>query len=211
MNNNILNDVIKINDSLIIPGYIIKNLNKLNIDVNELILLLYFINQKNNITFDINKISLDLNLESSKIFELINSLNEKNYISIEMKKNNGIIEEFISTDLFFNKISSILLDNQTNSDNNDIYTIFEKELGRTLSPTELETINKWTQSGIEDELIIEALKEAVLSGVYNMRYIDAVLFNWTKKGYKKVSDVKRKKEPKEEEIEEIYDYDWLNE
>ena len=44
-----------------------------------------------------------------------------------------------------------------------------------------------------------------------MRYIDAVLFNWTKKGYKKVSDVKRKKEPKEEEIEEIYDYDWLNE
>ena len=211
MNNNILNDVIKINDSLIIPGYIIKNLNKLNIDVNELILLLYFINQKNNITFDINKISLDLNLESSKIFELINSLNEKNYISIEMKKNNGIIEEFISTDLFFNKISSLLLDNQTNSDNNDIYTIFEKELGRTLSPTELETINKWTQSGIEDELIIEALKEAVLSGVYNMRYIDAVLFNWTKKGYKKVSDVKRKKEPKEEEIEEIYDYDWLNE
>ena len=138
-------------------------------------------------------------------------LNEKNYISIEMKKNNGIIEEFISTDLFFNKISSLLLDNQTNSDNNDIYTIFEKELGRTLSPTELETINKWTQSGIEDELIIEALKEAVLSGVYNMRYIDAVLFNWTKKGYKKVSDVKRKKEPKEEEIEEIYDYDWLNE
>ena len=211
MNNNILNDVIKINDSLIIPGYIIKNLNKLNIDVNELILLLYFINQKNNITFDINKISLDLNLESSKILELINSLNEKNYISIEMKKNNGIIEEFISTDLFFNKISSLLLDNQTNSDNNDIYTIFEKELGRTLSPTELETINKWTQSGIEDELIIEALKEAVLSGVYNMRYIDAVLFNWTKKGYKKVSDVKRKKEPKEEEIEEIYDYDWLNE
>lgn len=210
MKNNLLNEVIKVNDSLIIPGYIIKNFDKLNLEGLDLILLLYFINQKNNITFDVSKISKDLNLDSSKVLELINDLNEKNYIAIEMKKNNGVIEEFISTDLFFNKISSLLLETEHADNSNDIYSLFEKEFGRTLSPTEYETINKWTENGISEELITEALKEAILSGVHNMRYIDSILLSWSKKGYKKREDIVRKKEVKED-IEEIYDYDWLNE
>lgn len=210
MKNNLINEIIKVNDSLIIPGYIIKNFDKLNLEGLDLILLLYFINQKSNITFDISKISKDLNLDSSKVLELINDLNEKNYIAIEMKKNNGVIEEFISTDLFFNKISSLLLETEHNDNNNDIYSIFEKEFGRTLSPTEYEIINKWTENGISEELVTEALKEAVLSGVHNMRYIDSILLSWSKKGYKKREDIVRKKEVKED-IEEIYDYDWLNE
>ena len=212
MKNKGLNDMIKVSDDLIIPGYIVKNFDKLNIDGLSFILLLYFINQKENITFNITKISSDLNIESSKVLELINELNEKNYITIEMRKNdNDVIEEFISTELFFNKISSILLDNEDNNSDNDIYSIFEKEFGRVLSPTEIEIINKWTESNISEELIKEALKEAILNGVHNMRYIDSILFSWTKKGYKNVEDIKRKKNTKEEKIEEVYDYDWLNE
>ncbi|MBO6194712.1 MAG: DnaD domain protein [Bacilli bacterium] len=211
MKNQILNNVIKVNDSLIIPGYIIKYFDKLDLDGLNLILLLYFINQKENITFNITKISSDLNIESSRVLELINELNEKNYIAIEMRKNDtGVIEEFISTDLFFNKISSLLMENQENTENNDIYSVFEKEFGRVLSPTEVEIVNKWTESSISEEMIKEALKEAVLNGVHNMRYIDSILFNWTKKGYKKVEDIKRKKNIKED-TPEVYDYDWLNE
>lgn len=210
MKNDILKDTIKVNDNLIIPGYIIKNFDKLELEGLNLILLLYFINQKENITFDVSKISKDLNLESSKVLELINELNEKNYISIEMKKSNGVIEEFISTELFYNKISSLLLDNEKSDNNNDIYSLFEKEFGRTLSPTEYENINRWIESEIDEELIKEALKEAILSNVRSMRYIDSILLNWTKKGYKKREDIKRKKESNDN-TEEIYDYDWLNE
>ena len=47
MKNNLINEIIKVNDSLIIPGYIIKNFDKLNLEGLDLILLLYFINQKN--------------------------------------------------------------------------------------------------------------------------------------------------------------------
>lgn len=210
MKNDILKETIKVNDNLIIPGYIIKNFDKLELEGLNLILLLYFINQKDNITFDVSKISKDLNLESSKVLELINELNEKNYISIEMKKSNGVIEEFISTELFYNKISSLLLDNEKSDNNNDIYSLFEKEFGRTLSPTEYENINRWIESEIDEELIKEALKEAILSNVRSMRYIDSILLNWTKKGYKKREDIKRKKESNDN-TEEIYDYDWLNE
>ena len=55
-------------------------------------------------------------------------------------------------------------------------------------------------------------KEAVYNGVNNLRYIDKILFEWNKKGYKKSEDIVRSKNSKDDDyIEEIYDYDWLNE
>ena len=204
-----INDLIKVNDNFIIPNYVIKNYEKLGLEGLDFLMLIYFINQRNNVTFDVNKIANDLNLDSSKVLEVINSLNEKNFISIEMKKNNGVIEEYISLDLFYNKISSMLMENVSSEKDTDLYSLFEKEFGRTLSPTEFTSINNWIENGISEELIKEALKEAILSGVHNIRYIDTILFNWTKKGYKKPEDVKRKKE--DDEIVEVYDYDWLNE
>ena len=205
-----INDLIKVNDSYILPNYVIKNYEKLGLEGLDFIMLIYFINQRSNVSFDVNKIANDLNLDSSKVLEIINTLNEKNFISIEMKKNNGVIEEYISMDLFYNKISSMLMDNVSIEKDTDLYSVFEKEFGRPLSPTEFSSINNWVENGISEELIKEALKEAILSGVHNIRYIDTILFNWTKKGYKKPEDVKRKKED-EEEIVEVYDYDWLNE
>lgn len=208
--NKILNNSLRINSNIIIPDYLLKYRNELNLEMDEFILLVYLINQKDLVMFDVNNLSSKLYMESNRILELISSLNEKNFISIEMKKTNGVIEEYISTELFYNKIEGLLLSNVDEVLDNDIYSIFETEFGRTLSPTETQIIGNWIESDIPEELIKEALKEAVLSGVHNMRYIDKILFEWTKKGYKEVSDIKRKPE-KEEKIEEIYDYDWLNE
>ena len=210
MKENLLIDNIKINKDLIIPNYMIQNILKLDLNLEEFILLVYLINQSDIVPFDINKLSTNLNYESNKILELISSLNEKNYISIEMNKKNGIIEEFISLDLFYNKIISFMIDKKEEINNKSIFSNFEKEYGRTLSPTEIEIIESWKESNFSDEMILEALKEAVLSGVYNMRYIDKILFEWSKKGYKTVEDIKHKTKQKDE-FEEIYDYDWLNE
>ena len=210
MKNNLVNELIKVNKNLIIPSFLYRNINKLNLTLEEFILLVYFINLKDNITFDMNKIKEDVDLESSEILELINNLNEKNYISIETKKNNGVIEEFISLDLFYNKMSSMLLDGEKEEKNSDIYSLFEKEFGRTLSPNEYEQINNWLQNDISEEMIKEALKEASLSGVHTIRYIDSIIFNWSKKGYKNTTDIKRKTS-NDEKIETIYEYDWLNE
>ena len=210
MKENLLIDNIKINKDLIIPNYMIQNLLTLDLNLEYFILLLYLINQSDIVPFDINKLSTNLNYESNKILELISSLNEKNYISIEMNKKNGIIEEFISLDLFYNKIISFMIDKKEEINNKSIFSNFEKEYGRTLSPTEIEIIESWKESNFSDEMILEALKEAVLSGVYNMRYIDKILFEWSKKGYKTVEDIKHKTKQKDE-FEEIYDYDWLNE
>ena len=211
MNNKLIENLVMVNKNLIIPDYIIKYYSKLNLEGLSFILMIYFINQKENITFDINKISKDLNLEQSVVLGLINELNEKNYISIEMIKKNGIIEEFISVELFYNKICSLLIESKDENENNDIYSMFEQEFGRVLSPMEYQTINGWLENKIPIDLISAALKESVLSGVNNLRYIDKILFEWNKKGYKKVEDIKQKKDNKDDDyIEEIFDYDWIN-
>ena len=211
MNKNVIDDLINVNSNLIVPSYLIKFYSYLNITDYDFIVLLYFINQKDNIPFDVSKISKDLYIEESKVLEIITSLTDKKYISIEIKKNNGIIEEYISLELFYNKIKLLLIENKSVEKNSDIYSTFEQEFGRTLSPVEYETITNWIECNIPIELIKEALKEAILSGVSNIRYIDKILFEWNKKGYKKREDIVKKRFKENDEIEELYDYDWLNE
>lgn len=213
MKNKVLIDLLKVDKDYIIPSIIIKNYDKLQIEGLDFILLIYLINQRDDISFNIVKISNELNIESSTLLESINNLNEKNYISIDMKKNeNNVIEEYISLELFYNKLYSLLIDNNEKERESDIFSVFEKEFGRTLSPTEINKINDWLENDISEELIKEALREAIINGGNSIRYIDTILFNWIKKGYKNVEDIKHKKDNKrDDDFEEIYDYDWLNE
>ena len=210
MNKNVIESLMVVNNHLIIPNYFIRYYKKFNLENNELLMLIYLLNCNEKLILDNKKISKDLYLEENEVLNIISSLIEKNYISIEMSKNNGIIEEYISLDLFYEKINSYLIENDKKDNSSDIYSNFEKEFGRTLSPVEYETISKWIESNIPLELIEAALKEAILSGVNSIRYIDKILFEWNKKGYKTSSDIINKNK-KDEYIEEIYDYDWLNE
>jgi DNA replication protein len=65
----------------------------------------------------------------------------------------------------------------------DLYTCFEQEFGRPLSPLECETLAIWIDQDHHDPTIIKAaLREAVISGKMNFRYIDRILFEWKKQG-----------------------------
>ena len=107
----------------------------------------------------------------------------------------------------------MLEDKSTDEGNSDLFDLFEKEFGRTLSPMEYEIINSWVESKIDKGLIISALKEAVFNGVNNLRYIDNILYEWNKKGIKRTDDLDRKikEEESKEDNTELYEYDWLNE
>ncbi len=67
---------------------------------------------------------------------------------------------------------------------------FEKEFGRLLSPMEIEQVNLWLDdSDGRPELILEALKRAVLLGKHNFKYIDSILLEWQKNNLKTITDV----------------------
>ena len=98
--------------------------------------------------------------------------------------------------------------------NSDIFTTFETELGRTISPLEVQIIREWIQNGMSEELIKEALKEAIINNVRNLKYVERILYNWRSKGFKTKEDVlKDKKNYKKpvKKVEKIYDYNWLEE
>lgn len=204
-------DIIK-NKDLGIPNILLKYKNKLNIDEKEIIFLSYLMSFKENISFDINKIANDLYLKQDEIMIIFSSLVEKNLIKMIVNKDSGIMKEYISIDSLYDKLLSYVLEvneiEEENTKSTIVYEKIEEEFGRTLSPIEYEIIKGWLDSNISEELILEALKEAVLNGVNNLKYIDRILFEWTKKGYSKKKDV-RKKVIKEKTKEDVFDYDWL--
>lgn len=205
-------DIMKTNN-IVIPSYLLKTYKKLNISEKELIFLSYLITFNDKILFDINKFSISTSLSIPEIMELIDSLISKNIITmVTDKKETGMIREYLDISSLYDKIIAMILnESETESkETSTIYDVIEKEFGRCLSPIEYETIKGWLDSNISEDLIKEALKEAILNGVNNLKYIDRILYEWNKKGYKKPSDVVKKRQVKEEKID-LFDYDWLDE
>lgn len=77
----------------------------------------------------------------------------------------------------------------------NIYTIIEAEFGRTLSGMEYEVITEWIDnSKYSEELILLAVKEAVVKNSISIKYIDTILYNWYRGNIKTVADAKRQME-----------------
>ena len=197
-----------------VPNYVLLFAKEASLDSNALILLIYFLNQKNKDIFNYKKILNDLAFTEKELLESISVLKDKKILSISMEKNeSGILEERVDISSFYDIIFSKFLEEEKEKANDsNLYSEFEKEFGRTLSPMEYEIINSWLESKISNDLILAALKEAVFNGVSNLRYIDKILFEWNKKGIKKPDDINKvKKDEEEDKNESFYEYDWLNE
>ena len=201
--------------NIIIPIYIYKLFPKLNIDLETFIFLMYLYSLDEKIIFNPTKLSEDFGVSIPNILTFVDKLVNNNLISFEIIKNDkNISEEYLSLTYFFDKVSLLLIDENSNDNkefDTSIFELIEKEFGRVLSPIEYEIIKAWHESNISDELIKEALKEAVFNGVSNLRYIDKILYEWQKKGIKTKVDVEnnRKSFQKAEEKLEVFEYNWL--
>ncbi|MDD2409175.1 MAG: DnaD domain protein [Bacilli bacterium] len=209
MSNTILEGIVKQKD-YIFKTQIFKIANNFNFNTSELLLIIYFLNQESP-SFNIPEIKNITYLDDKEIMDAFSSLSGKGIISININKNaNGIICEDIDLSNLYKYIVSDINTSVKKQANINIFNIFEKEFGRTLSPIEFEIINAWLKSGISEELIIGALKEATFNGVSNLRYIDKIIYEWNKKGFKNMEDLHnhlKKKEPNENKV--LFDYNWL--
>jgi len=80
----------------------------------------------------------------------------------------------------------------------DLVETFQQELGRLLTPFEIEDLTKTIQDDkTNPELVIAALREAVFNGKANWKYIQAILRNWRREGITTVSQVEAKREERE--------------
>lgn len=205
------------NKPIILPRYLFNYYLRLGITSEELIILILIIDMGDKIIYNPEVIANFIGMDKYKVMELLNNLNEKKIITITVEKSDdGKSEEYISLDLMYKKIMNIIIDNKKDDkdlDNSDIFSIFESEFGRTISSMECQIIKGWIDDNFSHELIMEALKEAIYNGVTSLRYIEKILYDWRRKGYKNKKDImeaKNKYRESKKEVKDVFYYDWLN-
>ena len=207
---------------IVIPLFMLQHYKELKLEIGEFLFLMYLYNLGNKFIFDPSKFASDLNLDIKDVMNYIGTLSDKHFIRVEVMKNDkGLMEEMVLMDDFYSKLSLITMDeinNASSTDSSNIYEVIEKEFGRTLSPMEYEIIRAWLDNGMSEELIQEAIKEATYNGVSNLRYIDKILYEWSKLGIKTAKDVSDNKKKRAKDKEEassdvdmdIMDWDWFD-
>ncbi len=206
---------------LVVSEYLIKEAVRNNLSLDEFLVLVYFDNSYNGV-FEVELVSKILGLDVNRTMEAFNSLMIKGLVTLESVKDlENRLNEVVKLDGVYSSIIENTNEETKEEVKEDIFKTFEKELGRTMSPMELELINGWLISGTPDEIILGALREAVYNGVSNFRYIDKIIYEWEKKGFKNMNDVnayiknrydeKVKDKAVIKKEQEISDYDWLDE
>lgn len=190
----------------------IKQSLALNLSLEEFLMLTYFDNDYNSF-LNIEDVSKNLGITLDRAYKVFNDLLSKKLINVESTKDlEGRMIERVCLDNFYNMIVEEKETLKKENKKVDIYSNFESEFGRTITSIEYEIINAWLEKGYSEELILGALREAVYNNVKNLRYIDKILYEWGKKGFKNMNDVNKHLENREEKQnkKELFDYDWLD-
>ena len=201
---------------IMVPRVLFNYYKKLNITEEELIVLISILNLGDKIVYDPNFFTKEIDMDKYKAMQLITDLAEKGIIELKVENNtSGKKEDYIYLDPLYNKMLNLLIDLELGTNkviDSNIFAAFEQELGRTISAMEVEIIKEWLHDGISVELIKEALKEAILNNVRNLKYIERILFSWRQKGFKTKEDIMKDKKnfrKPVKKVEQIYDYNWL--
>lgn len=209
MNQVRLNELIK-GKIINIPLYVLRVFKEFNLTTSEMLLLLLLYNLDGEV-FDPNKIAENLDMELLTVMKIVSSLSDKGLVNVTTKTNEARVkEEIIDLEGLYGKITLKMMDamNKKSDDDINIYDILSEEFARKLTPLECEMVESWKKNNYPLELIKEAIREATLNGVSSLRYIDKILYEWNRKGYKKKEDIKKTKDTKEKI--EIFDCDWLD-
>ena len=185
---------------------------RLNISDAELLLIIQLeaFRQRGESFPSNEKIAANTNLSITDVGNLIQRLIDKNYLTIEQTTDSqDKIGNKYSLDNLYDELDkyidkNILIKdsrhNETiavtnNLENNPIDYLSRKvevEFGRYLSPIEREEIAQWLSIDHYTPEIIElALREAVLSQAYSLKYIDRILLNWQRHNLKTTDEVER--------------------
>ena len=177
--------------NIVIPLYILKFFKKFDLTMDEFVFLMYLYNKQDKIDFNPEKIANDLNIDIMEVMGYISVLSDKGYLTLDVIKENSVLDEVINLSNFYEKISFLLMTpDALEKDNNSLFKYVEHELGRPLNSVEIETIKSWLDSNIDDSLIKEGIRIAISDGVYSLKYIDKILFDFKNRGIKNVSDIK---------------------
>ncbi|MDQ0213661.1 DNA replication protein [Oikeobacillus pervagus] len=181
-----------------IPHILLSNYTKLHLTESELVLLLqiYAFKSKGNGFPTPEQLAENMTITSGECAITLRKLIQQHFLAIEEGDHPGF-EKYSLKPLWRKLADFVLLENRQKelekavTNEKDLYTCFEQEFGRPLSPLECETLAIWLDQDHHDAMIIKtALREAVISGKLNFRYIDRILFEWKKQGIETIEQAR---------------------
>lgn len=155
-----------------------------------------------------SRIATSLDKTVADINRSISNLTSQGLLDVKTIELNHEIEIIFDTspvfaklDKLFEEDNQVMIDNKTSDSNRlkDLVGDFERELGRLLSPFELEDLQKTLQEDQTDpDIVRAALREAVFNGKTSWNYINAILRNWRREGLTTLRQIEERKQARED-------------
>ena len=169
---------------------LLENYKKLKISEAELVIIFmidHLVSQGNPfVTADL--LSLKMSLDAKEIDLLIADLLKRNFIEYTTVNGKTVtslnpLKEKLFSEFSFSvsKEAEAKNNEKLNNELKNIFGTFEEELHRPLLPAEVSHIREWVAMGYSDEMIINALKEALSQGKKSLRSVDKILLSWAKR------------------------------
>lgn len=190
------------NRTIDVKEFILNNYVDLGLDeINTVLIMhIYDFSQRGkqflSLTALSKKVTLSLNDLSNRLFGLV----KQGYVSINVDIDNSNKQfEYYTLDPLYDKIIKLIFNKEDKIDKDnveiaikDIIELFQMELGRPLSPIEIEIVSGWINvENITPKLVRQALKEAIANNVRSLKYIDRILLNWQKNNIKTVEEAQQ--------------------
>ena len=193
--------------NLVLPSALLLHFKELFPSSDDFLVWQFFYLQNTSALDELSpsQIAETIGKELADVNQSISNLTENGLLQYRTIELNGEIELIFDASLAFERLDS-LLDTQApattapNPQNRlkDLVETFQQELGRLLTPFEIEDLSKTVkEDGIKADLIKEALREAVFNGKPNWKYIQAILRNWRHEGIQSVAQVEAKRAERE--------------
>lgn len=188
-----------------IPQLFFKHYSEMNIQDDEALIILHLLTfEQEGIDFPTpNDLMQRTNFQLTAISQIIQRLMQKGFVEISQSTDeSGRLAEKYSIYPLWERLLDLLqskaqqqVSSANKLDEAKIFQLFEQELGRLLSPMEIETIGMWMDLDQHSpEIIKAALKEAVLADKVNLRYIDRILIEWKKRNIKTLAQIEKHSE-----------------
>lgn len=133
-----------------------------------------------------------MSVSEDECSRILRKLVQKQFLTIEKGENaENQVSEVYSLETLWKNLYDEKLEKVEEEHFGTIFVLFEQEFGRPISPFEIEMINAWIdEDQIAPSLIKAGLREAVLMGKLNFKYIDRILRDWQKKGIQTVEQAR---------------------
>lgn len=186
---------------LILPAAILFHLQELFPAIDDFLIWQFFFyqNSSNLESLAPSEIAQATGKTVAQVNQAIENLQEAGLLEFKTISIAGEIEMIFNAFPALERLDELLVSKQQPEQIplvNDLKTLvgdFERELGRLLSPFEIEDLQKTIEEDkVSVELVRAALKEAVFNNKTNWKYIQAILRNWRREGITTLAQVEAK-------------------